>query len=113
MQQDNQVIRDLLIAVEAHARGMWRFRWRAVVVMWVLGVAGWLAVYSLPPVYEASARVYVDTENAIRPLLQGIAASSNVMNEVTIVTREMLSRPNLAAVARETDLDLRAGTDKV
>lgn len=66
----------------------------------------------MPPVYEASARVYVDTENAIRPLLQGIASSSNVMSEVTIVTREMLSRPNLAEVARATDLDLRAETDQ-
>jgi polysaccharide chain length determinant protein (PEP-CTERM system associated) len=80
--------------------------------MWVVSFMGWIAVYSLPPVYEASARVYVDTENAIRPLLQGIAASSNVMNEVTIVTREMLSRPNLAEVARSTDLDLRAETDQ-
>jgi polysaccharide chain length determinant protein (PEP-CTERM system associated) len=112
MQQDNQVIRDLLTVVEAHARGMWRYRWRAVAIMWVLSIAGWLAVYSLPPVFKASARVYVDTENAIRPLLRGIAAASNVMSEVTIVTREMLSRPNLAEVARATDLDLRAETDQ-
>jgi len=112
MQQDNQVIRDLLTVLEAHARGMWRYRWRAVVVMWAVSIAGWVGVYAMPPVYEASARVYVDTENAIRPLLQGIAASSNVMNEVTIVTREMLSRPNLAEVARATDLDLRAETDE-
>ena len=54
----------------------------------------------------------MDTENAIRPLLQGIAASSNVMNDVNVVTREMLSRPNLAEVARDTDLDLRATTEK-
>ena len=112
MQQDNQVVRDLLTVVEAHARGMWRYRWRAVVVMWAVSLTGWIAVYVMPPVYEASARVYVDTENAIRPLLQGIASSSNVMNEVTIVTREMLSRPNLAEVARVTDLDLRAETDQ-
>lgn len=112
MQQENQVVRDLLTGLESHARGMWRFRWRAVLVMWILSVAGWLAVYSMPPVYEASARVYVDTENALRPLLQGIAASSDVMSEVTIVTREMLSRPNLAEVARATDLDLRAETDQ-
>ena len=112
MQQDTQHILDLLTAVEAHARGMWRFRWLAVAVMWAVSVAGWVGVYVMPPVYKASARVYVDTENAIRPLLQGIAISSNVMNEVTIVTREMLSRPNLAEVARATDLDLRAETDQ-
>lgn len=112
MAQENQVMRELLTTLEAHARGMWRFRWRALLAVWFVSAAGWAGVYLMPPVYEASARVYVDTENALRPLLQGIAASSNVMNEVTIVTREMLSRPNLAEVARATDLDLRANNDK-
>ena len=110
--QGDQVIRDLLIMVETYARGMWRYRWRAVIVMWLLSILGWFAVYAMPPVYEASARIYVDTENAIRPLLQGIGTSSDVMSEVTVVTREMLSRPNLAEVARATDLDLRAETDE-
>ena len=112
MDQGNQVIGELLTTIEAHARGMWRYRWRAVVLTWTVSVIGWIAVYLMPPVYQASSRVYVDTENALRPLLQGIAASSNVMNEVTVVTREMLSRPNLAEVARATDLDLRANTDE-
>jgi polysaccharide chain length determinant protein (PEP-CTERM system associated) len=109
--QANQVVRELLEVVTAQARGMWRYRWRAVIVMWAVSIVGWFFVYSLPPVYEANARIYVDTENAIRPLLQGIASSSNVMSEVTVVTREMLSRPNLAEVARTTDLDLRVEGD--
>ena len=105
--QANQVVRELLAVVTAQARGMWRYRWRAVIVMWVVSILGWFFVYSLPPVYEANARIYVDTENAIRPLLQGIASSSNVMSEVTVVTREMLSRPNLAEVARLRELGVR------
>jgi polysaccharide chain length determinant protein (PEP-CTERM system associated) len=109
--QANQVVRELLSTLTAQACGMWRYRWRAVIVMWAISILGWIFVYSLPPVYEANARIYVDTENAIRPLLQGIASSSNVMSEVTVVTREMLSRPNLAEVARTTDLDLRVEGD--
>jgi polysaccharide chain length determinant protein (PEP-CTERM system associated) len=109
---NDQVLRDVLARLEAQARGMWRYRWRAVIVAWAIAVIGWFTVYSMPNVYEANARIYVDTENAIRPLLQGIATSSNLLNEVTVVTREMLSRPNLAEVARDTDLDLRAQSDK-
>ena len=105
-----QVFRDAVNRLEAYARGMWRFRWRAVLVMWVVSIVGWVGVYLLPPVYEAKARVYVDTENALKPLLRGIASSTNVLNEVAVVTREMTSRPNLAEVARTTDLDLRADT---
>ncbi len=108
----DQVIRAALADLEAYARGMWRYRWQAVVVMWVISIAGWIGVYSMPDVYEANARVFVDTENALKPLLRGIATTSDVMSEVTIVTREMLSRPNLALVARSTGLDLRVKTDE-
>ena len=83
----NQLMRELSDQIATQARGMWRYRWRAVVLMWFVSIAGWIAVYSLPPVYQAKARIFVDTENAIRPLLQGIASSSNVMSEVKIVTR--------------------------
>ena len=115
MNQGNEnqpAIGDMLAEIDSYARGMLRYKWRAVALTWVFCIVGWMSVYAMPDVYEANARVYVDTENALRPLLQGIASSTNVMNEVTIVTREMLSRPNLAAVARETDLDLRASSDE-
>ena len=79
---------------------------------WVICLIGWVVVYLLPPVYEANARIYVDTENALRRLLPEIGGAQTVLNEVTVVTREMLSRPNLAEVARTTDLDLRADTDE-
>lgn len=107
----DQLLRDLREQVTSQARGMWRYRWRVVVLMWLVSIFGWFYAYSLPPVYEANAKIFVDTQNALRPLLQGIAVSSNVMDEVNIVTREMRSRPILAEVARETDLDLRASTD--
>lgn len=109
---NDQFFRDMLLRVEEHARGMWRYRWHAVIVAWVVAIPGWFAVYTMPDVYEANARIYVDTENAIQPLLQGLAVSSNLLDEVNVVKREMLSRPNLAEVARVTDLDLRAQSDK-
>jgi polysaccharide chain length determinant protein (PEP-CTERM system associated) len=105
-----QVVRDALNRLEAYVRGMWRFRWRAIVVMWLICLVGWTAVYLLPPVYEARARIYVDTENALRRLLPEIGRAETVLNEVLVVTREIMSRPNLAEVARTTDLDLRAET---
>jgi len=106
--ENDPIFRNALTQLEAYARGMWRYRWRAVIAMWAISIIGWIAVYLMPPVYEAKARIFVDTENALRPLLRGIASSTSVLNEVTVVTREMLSRPNLAEVARTTDLDLRA-----
>ena len=100
MNDNVNIVRETLTLVLQILRGMWRYRWRAVLVAWLICLAGWAAVYTMPDQYKANARIYVDTENAIRPLLQGIAMPTDVMSEVAIVTREMLSRPNLAAVAR-------------
>lgn len=112
MNNDFSVARDTLAMVRQIARGMWRYRWRAAILTWIVCLLGWFVVLTMPDTYKASARIYVDTENAIRPLLQGIALPTDVMSEVAIVTREMLSRPNLAQVARETDLHLRARTEE-
>ena len=107
-----QVISELLLLIRTQALGMWRFRWWSVGLAWIICAVAWFNVYMMPDVYEANARVYVDTENAIEDFLGGIAAPTDVMNEVSIVVREIVSRPNLAEVARNTDLALRATNDQ-
>ena len=109
--RSDQVVRDALAVVRSQSLGMWRFRWLALAVMWTVCVGGWISVYAMPDVYSANARVYVDTDNAIEDFLGGIAVASDVMNKVTVVVREIVSRPNLAEVARNTDLALRAEDD--
>jgi polysaccharide chain length determinant protein (PEP-CTERM system associated) len=75
-------------------------------------MAGWAYVYTMPDVYGASARVFVDTESLIRPLMQGLTAQQNTMSEVQLVSTAVLTRPNLERVARTTDLYLRAETER-
>lgn len=87
--------------------GCWRFRWQAVATAWAVGVLGWALVFTLPDVYTASARVYVDTQSSLRPLLQGLAVDSDVMVRVNLMTRALLSQPSLEQLAREADLDLQ------
>jgi len=110
--RSDQMIRDLMLAIRTQAIGMWRYRWVAIAVTWCACVAGWVAVYTLPDIYSANARVFVDTENAIEDFLGDIASPTDVMSEVAVVVREIVSRPNLAEVARNTDLALRALTDE-
>ena len=54
-------------------RGAWRYRWPAIGLAWLVSLIGWAAVFALPNQYEATAKVFVDTDSAIRPFLQGIA----------------------------------------
>jgi protein tyrosine kinase modulator len=101
---------ELFMQLITYAQGMWRYRWYALLVAWILAMAGWGWVYSLPNKYRADARVYVDTESILRPLLSGLAIESDVRSRVSIMTQTLLSRPTLETVARKTDLDLRAQT---
>ena len=86
-----------------HARGMWRFRWHAVIVAWLVAIPGWLFVYKMPDIYEASAKVMVDTNSLLPSLTAGLAANENLIDEVSLISRALLTRPNLAEVARKTD----------
>lgn len=98
--------------VLGYARGIWRRRMLVLVIAWLVSVVGWVWVYLLENQYRAQARVYVDTQSLLRPLLSGLAVQPNVGQQVTLMTRTLMSRPNLEKVARMTDLDLRAKTTK-
>jgi polysaccharide chain length determinant protein (PEP-CTERM system associated) len=100
----------IILRILDELRGSWRFRWPALLAAWVVCVAGWVFVFAMPNVYEASARVYVDSQTALGPLLRGLALDPNVESEVSIVRQALLSRPQLEAVSRKTDLHLRAKT---
>lgn len=91
-------------------RAIWRRRWYALAVAWLVCLCGWTVVATLPDKYVSEARVYIDTTSLLGPLLKGITVTSDVDQEVAIMQRTLLSRPNLAEVARATDLDLEATT---
>ena len=103
-------VQEVLADVTDHLRGMWRYRWIAVFISWVAAVCGWFMVYSMPNIYRASAQVSVNTNSLLPALTAGLTARENLMSEVDLVSKALLTRPNLEAVARATDLDLRADT---
>jgi polysaccharide chain length determinant protein (PEP-CTERM system associated) len=77
-----------------------------MVFAWIIALGGWIAVYLMPDRYEASARVYVDTQSVLRPLLAGLAVQPNVDQMVTMMSRTLISRPNLEKVIRMADMDI-------
>lgn len=92
---------------------MWRRRWIALSFAWLVCALGWTFVAFLPDEYASDARIYVDTDSLLNPLLRGIAVDSNQDQdqEVAIMQRTLTSRPNLTQVARMTDLDKTVNDD--
>src|SRR6478609_5309696 len=99
---------DLLIAqIIAIAKRMWKYRWTGVAVGWVAGVIGAVVVFTIPDRYEASARIYVDTQSILKPLMSGLAVQPNIEQQVVMLSRTLISRPNVEKLVRMADLDLK------
>jgi polysaccharide chain length determinant protein (PEP-CTERM system associated) len=97
---------ELLNQALTHLRDMWQRRWVGLAVAWAVAVIGMVVVYRVPEKYEASARVYVDTETLLRPLLAGLAIQPNLDQQVALMSRTLISRPNVDKLVRLADLDL-------
>ena len=102
---------EIFAQILAYIRGTWRYRWLALIAAWIVCIAGWTYVSQLPDQYRASVQVHVDTDSMLRPLLRGLAVDTNITQRVNLMTRTLLTRPNLEQVARMTDMHLQAGTE--
>jgi polysaccharide chain length determinant protein (PEP-CTERM system associated) len=87
------------------ARGMWKFRWPGLIVTWLVAVALVVVIWRIPDQYEAAARVYVDTDSILRPLMSGLAVQPNVDQQIAMLSRTLISRPNLEKLVRMANLD--------
>lgn len=103
-------MQEILAQVFSYVWGVWRYRWLALAVAWLVAIGGWVWVWQLPESYVANARVYVDTNTVLRPLLQGLAIQPDIESRIGLLSRTLLSRPNLEKLMRMTDLDLQVTT---
>jgi polysaccharide chain length determinant protein (PEP-CTERM system associated) len=101
---------NIIVQILNDIRGSWRFRWYALAIAWGVCLLGWAGTFIIPDTYEANARVYVDTQSALRPLLKGLAVEPDVDSDLALVRQALLSKPRLEQVARDTDLSIRAKT---
>jgi polysaccharide chain length determinant protein (PEP-CTERM system associated) len=102
-------MQDLVEQLLALLRGMWQRRWIGLGVAWAVAIVGAIMVFRLPDKYEASARVYVDTQSLLQPLMAGMAVTPDAAQQVAILSRILLTRPNLEKIIRKSDLDTSAG----
>src|SRR5690349_10817831 len=86
-------------------KGMWKYRWHGVLAAWAVAVIGAVVVWRLPDRYEADARIFVDTQSVLKPLMSGLAVQPNVDQQIAILSRTLISRPNVEKLARMADLD--------
>ena len=98
---------ELLQQLIGRLRGMWHRRWIGLAVAWIVGIVAVGIGLRIPERYEATARVYVDTQSLLRPLMAGLAIQPNLDQQVALMSRTLISRPNVEKLLHMADLDLR------
>jgi polysaccharide chain length determinant protein (PEP-CTERM system associated) len=96
---------DLLRQVRSLLRAAWQRRWIGLAVAWLVGTAAAVTIVRMPDQYEAYARIFVDTDSVLRPLMSGLAVQPNFDQRVMILSRTLISRPNVEKLVRMSDLD--------
>jgi protein tyrosine kinase modulator len=86
-------------------RSAWYYRWQAAAAAWIVALGGWTAVYRMPDHYEANARVFVDTQSMLRPLLSGLAVQPNMDQVIAMMSRTLISRANVEKVVRMAGME--------
>nr|MBL0710374.1 chain length determinant family protein [Colwellia sp.] len=83
-----------------------------IIASWLICPIGWIAVSSMPDVYESKARIYADTQSILAPLLKGLTVQTNPDIQINLMIKTLLSRSNLERISRMTDMDIQAETPK-
>jgi polysaccharide chain length determinant protein (PEP-CTERM system associated) len=97
----DEIFRQVLII----SRGMWRYRWIGLSAAWVVGVVCAVGVMFIPDRYEASARIFVNTASILKPLMMGITVTPNDDSRIAMLSRVVISRPNVEKLIQMVGLD--------
>lgn len=77
------------------ANGAWRYRWVGVGVAWVIALISVGALHFFKDRYEASARVHVNTQTVLKPLMAQLAVQPDIDQQVRMLARTLISRPRI------------------
>src|SRR5450830_159233 len=103
---------ELVAVLLSFLKAIGNYRWYAIGISWLVALGGWAYVYSMPDEYQATARVYVDTQSILKPLMASMTTMPNVEQQVMFMRRTLISRPNVERVMRMVDLDIKAGSPR-
>ena len=86
-------------------RGMWMHRVLGLCVAWVVGLAALSVLMMMPAKYEASARIFVNTDSILKPLMTGLTVQPNEDQRIVMLSRVVISRPNVEKLVQTVGLD--------
>ncbi|SET37280.1 XrtA system polysaccharide chain length determinant [Thalassotalea agarivorans] len=105
-------MQELIQQLVDYSKGLWIKRRYIIIATWLICPIGWAFIANLDDVYESEARIYVDTQSILGPLLKGITVQTDTDSQIRLMIRTLKSRPNLERIARMTDLDIQTTSEQ-
>ena len=102
----NEIVRKAALL----AAGMWRFRYLGLAVAWGVGAALLALLLLMPSRYEASARIFVNTDSILKPLMTGLTVQPNEDQRIQMLSHVVISRPTVEKLVQQVGLDSNAQT---
>ena len=75
-------------------------------VAWLVAILGALVVMVVPERREARASIYVDTQTVLRPMMVGLAFQPDIDQQVRMLGRTLISRPNVERLVNNPTIGL-------
>ena len=99
-------MKEIFQQINTVLRSAWKFRRLGMLCAWLIGAVAAGVILRVPDKYEASARIFVDTQSILKPLMSGLAVQPNIDQQVMMLSRTLISRPNIEKLIRMSDADL-------
>lgn len=96
-------LHDLYQQLKSLVYGIWRKRWYMMATAWIVCLAGWGLVSTLPYKYESSAQIFVDTETILPSIVRGIGIDVDTSRKIDLVRKTLITRPNLEKIIRRSE----------
>lgn len=104
----NNVVESFVDRTRRVRRLIAKRRWLALAAVVLVGGASMAALSFVPERYRASARIYVDTQTALRPLMANLTFQPDIDQQVSMLARTLISRPNVERLIDLPEVGIRA-----
>ena len=99
----------VVVTIRRTCRVAWQRRWLALATMTTVAVCSAVGISLVHDRYQATARVYVNTQTVLKPLMQSLTFQPDIDQQVSMLARTLISRPNVEKLVEDPSLELDRG----
>ena len=103
-------VNELVAKARWVARAVRQRRWITISIAWIVAIVCAAGISIVPERFEASARIYVDTQTVLKPMMKDLAYQPDIDQQVRMLARTLISRPNVERLLDRREIGFTFGS---